>query len=121
MAVATSPCTDKGPSAPSKRVSAVWLSIDESTLTKGQLRKLNALRKSVGDKLGNEVFGKWITQQASAAAEPKPDPIGVKIEEALAKYADDRSFRLGNYGYTVRRARGKGQSGFVAIKNDKPR
>ena len=97
------------------------MAIDESTLTKGQIRKLNALRKSVGDKLGNEVFAKWLAQQASAAAEPKPDPIAVKIEEALAQYTDDRSFRLGNYGYTTRRARGKGVSGFVVTKNEKPR
>ena len=91
------------------------------TLTKGQTRKLNALRKSVGDELGTEVFGKWLAQQAAAAAKPKRDAIAVKIEEALAQYAGERSFRLGNYGYTVRRARGKGQSGFVAVKNDKPR
>ena len=97
------------------------MAIDESTLTKGQMRKLNALRKSVGENLGNEVFGKWLAQQASAAAEPKPDAIAVKIEEALAPFADDRSVRLGNYGYTIRRARGKGQSGFVATKNEKPR
>jgi len=35
------------------------VAIDESTLTKGQIRKFNVLRKSVGDKLGNEVFAKW--------------------------------------------------------------
>ena len=97
------------------------MGFDEGTLTKGQTRKLNALRKSVGDKLGEEVFGKWLALQAAAAAEPKRDAIAVKIEEALAQYAGDRSFRLGNYGYTVRRARGKGQSGFVAAKNDRPR
>ena len=95
------------------------MAFDEKTLTKGQTRKLNALRKSVGDELGTEVFGKWLAQQAAAA--PKRDAIAVKIEEALAQYAGERSFRLGNYGYTVRRARGKGQSGFVAVKNDKPR
>ena len=34
------------------------MAINESTLTKGQLKKLNALRKSVGDALGEEVFAK---------------------------------------------------------------
>ena len=95
--------------------------IDENTLTKGQVRKLNALRKSVGDKLGEEVFGKWLAQQASAAAAPKRDTVAVKIEETLAGLAGDRAFRLGNYGYTVRRARGKGATGFVATKNKKPK
>ena len=96
------------------------MAMDESKLTKGQVRNLNALRKSVGNKLGDEAFSKWLAQQASAAAEPKPDPIALKIEDALAGFVDDRSFRLGNYGYTVRRARGKGVSGFVVTKNAKP-
>ncbi len=95
------------------------VAIDENTLTKGQVRKLNALRKSVGDKLGEEVFGKWLAQQA--AAEPKPDPVSAKIEEALAGFVDNRTFRLGNYGYTIRRTREKGKPGFVATKNEKPR
>ena len=97
------------------------MAIDETKLTKGHVRKLNALRRSVGDNLGEEVFGKWLAQQAAAAAVPKRDPIAVKIEEALAAYVDDRTFRLGNYGYTIRRARGKGATGFAATKNEKPR
>ena len=97
------------------------MAIRESKLTKGQVRKLNALRKSVGAELGDEVFGKWLAQQAMAPAVPKPDPVSVKIEKALAGFASDRSFKLGNYGYTIRRARGKGASGFVASKNEKPR
>lgn len=95
------------------------MAINESKLTKGQVRKLNALRKSVGEDLGEEVFGKWLAQQA--ANKPKPDPIAVKLGEALAGYENDASFRLGNYGYTVRRARGKGQSGFSITKNAKPK
>lgn len=93
--------------------------MDETTLTKVQFRKLNALRRLVGDKLGKEAFTKWVEQQAAAAA-AKADPVAEKIEEALAGFAGDRSFNLGNYGYTIRRARGKGASGFVATKNAKP-
>ena len=94
------------------------MAINESTLAKGQLRKLNALRKSVDDALGEEVFAKWLAQQAQATA-PKEDPVAVKIEEALARFADDRSFNLGVYRYTIRRARGKGASGFAVSKNSK--
>lgn len=97
------------------------MTINESTLTKGQLRKLNALRKSVGDALGEQVFGKWMVQQAKEKAAPKSDPTAKKIEEALAEYAGNRSFRLGNYGYTLKRARGKRGSGFVVTKNEKPK
>ena len=93
------------------------MAIDESTLTKGQLRKLGALRRYVGDELGEEAFGKWMAQQA-AVAQARVDPVAEKIEAALASFANDRKFRLGNYGYTVRKARGKGVSGIVATKND---
>ena len=92
------------------------MGIDKGKLTKGQVRKLNALRKSVGDELGEEVFGKWLAQQAAASA-PKVDPVAAKIEEALGGFANDRKFNPGVYGYTVRRARGRGKSGFMAIKN----
>ncbi len=96
------------------------MAIDETTLTKSQARKLNALRKSVGDALGEEVFTKWLARQDSQSAAGRADPVAEKIQEALADFVDDRTFRLGNYGYTVRRARGKGRSGFVATKNGKP-
>ena len=92
------------------------MAIDGGTLTKGQLRRLRALRRSVGDELADEVFAKWLAQLVSAAA-TKSDPVAVKIEEALAGFAKDRSFNLGVYGYTIRRARGKGASGFVATNN----
>ena len=95
------------------------MAIDESTLTKGQLRKLGALRRYVGEKLGEEAFEKWLAQQA-AASQARVDPVAEKIEAALAGFANDRSFRLGNYGYTVRRGRGKRAGGFVATKNEKP-
>ena len=97
------------------------MAINESNLTKGQIRKLNALRKSVGDELGEEVFAKWFAQKDRTPAAHRADPVAVKIEQALADFVEDRSFRLGNYGYTVRRARGKGNSGFAVTKNDKPR
>ena len=89
------------------------MAIEESQLTKGQLRKLNELRKSVGHALGDEVFTKWLAQQAEASAHTV-DPVAERIEQALAGFADDRSLDLGRYGYTIRRARGKGASGFVA-------
>ena len=49
------------------------MAINEAKLTKGQLRKLNALRKSVGNELGEDVFSKWLAQQTTRKT--KPDPI----------------------------------------------
>ena len=43
----------------------------------------------------------------------------MKIVEALAGFENDPKFNLGNYGYTLRRAKGKGASGFIAYKNER--
>ena len=42
------------------------MAINEKKLTKGQLRKLNALRKSVGYKIGEQAFTEWLKQQSSS-------------------------------------------------------
>jgi len=95
------------------------MAIDESGLKKGQIVKLNALRKSLGADLADDVFAKWLKQQDTKSEVEKQDPVAQKIVEALAGLVKDDAFRLGNQGYTVRRARGKGASGFVAVKNEK--
>ena len=91
------------------------MAIDETGLTKGQVRKLNALRKSVGDDLAEEVFAKWLEWAAASQAKDKPDPVAMKIVKALGGFENDPKFNLGNYGYTLRRAKGKGVSGFVVL------
>ena len=42
------------------------MGIDETGLTKGKVKSLNALRKSVGDELAEEVFAKWLERQATS-------------------------------------------------------
>ena len=97
------------------------MAIDETALTRGLVRKLNALRKSVGDELAEEVFAKWLEREAASQAKGNPDPVAVKIAEVLAGFENDPKFNLGNHGYTLRRAKGKGASGFIAYKNEKPK
>ena len=92
--------------------------IDETGFTKGLVRKLNALRKSVGDDLAEDVFAKWLEREATSQAKENPDPVAMKIAEALTDFVNDPKFNLGNHGYTLRRAKGKGSSGFVAYKNE---
>ena len=70
------------------------MTIDETTLTKAQVRRLNALRKSVGEKLGEDVFSRWLAQQKQASAARKADPVSEKIQQALAGFVNDRKFRL---------------------------
>lgn len=94
------------------------MAIDESTLAKGHVRKLNALRKSIGDDLAEDAFSKWLARQAAGEA-PKADPVAEQIVAALTEHAGGGKINLGLYGYTIRRARGKGRSGFVAYRNEK--
>ena len=91
------------------------MTIDQSTLTKGQVRKLTALRNSVGDDIADVAFGKWMKTQSKA---PKAirDPVADALVDALSWLQDVKSFKLGTKGYIVRRAKGKGASGFVASK-----
>ncbi|NKB56385.1 MAG: hypothetical protein GKS00_08620 [Alphaproteobacteria bacterium] len=95
------------------------MAINEKELSKGQVVKLNALRKSVGDDLAEDVFAKWMKRQAASKVIEKADPVAEKLRSVLAPLAKDDGFRLGNQGYTVRRARGKGASGFIVEKNQK--
>ena len=90
--------------------------INDSSLTKGQKRKLNALRKSIGDKLGSEAFAKWIKEQAKKTPVEKTDPVAETLLKALNPLVKDKSIKLGNRGYSVRRARGKGAKGFSVSK-----
>ena len=91
------------------------MTIDQSTLTKGQIRKLNALRKSIGDEIADDAFGKWMKTQTKAPKEVR-DTVADALVTALSNLQNDKSFKLGNKGYVVRRAKGKGVSGFVAQK-----
>ena len=91
------------------------MTIDHSVLTKGELRKLNALRKSIGDDIADVAFGKWMKTQSKT---PKDvgDPVADALVAALSNLKSDKSFKLGTKGYVVRRAKGKGASGFAAQK-----
>ena len=91
------------------------MSIDHSTLTKGQIRKLNALRKSIGDDIAEDAFGKWMKTQSKTPKEIR-DPVADALVAAISNLTSDKSFKLGSKGYVVRRAKGKGASGFVAQK-----
>ena len=92
------------------------MAIKETSLTKGQTRKLNALRKSVGVKIGEDAFGKWLKEQAKAVPKVQSDPVAEKILNAVKSLEKDKSVKLGNRGYVVKRAKGKGAKGFIVEK-----
>ena len=91
------------------------MTIDQSTLTKGQVRKLNALRKSIGDDLADGAFSKWLKQQTKVSKAPKADAVAGKIAEALKAYDKDKSFNLGRYGYKITRSKGRGVKGGFSV------
>ena len=91
------------------------MAINENTLMKGQIRKLNALRKSLGDKIAEDAFSKWMKIHAKDET-VKVDPVAVKIEQALASLVNDKSPWLGKKGYVIKRSKGKGASGFSVSK-----
>ena len=79
--------------------------IDEKTLTKGELRKLNMLRKSVGTKLGETTFAKWYAEKEVAA--PATDMNATLIAQALEPLVKSNKIKLPRGGYLLRRGRGR--------------
>ena len=82
------------------------IQIDESTLTKGQRRKLNALRKSVGDEIGAQVFAAWVSSQPSAARS-ETDNSAALIVDALWPLVVQGTLAIPRGGYMLRRGRGR--------------
>lgn len=78
--------------------------IDEKAQTKGELRKLNALRKSIGDELGEQAFAKWLDQRA-ASDDAADFNVGL-IENPLAPLPDKLRIPRGG-AYAVRRGHGR--------------
>ena len=77
---------------------------EEKSLTKGELRKLNALRKSIGEELAEEAFGKWYSQEAKGRE--NSDPNVELFEEALNPLIDKVRIQRGS-AYAIRRGRGR--------------
>ena len=93
------------------------MSLDLSTLTKGQTRKLNALRQSLGNEIADAAFAKWMKMQTKEETF-QVDPVAEKIKAALSSLEHDKAFRLGSKGYNIKRSKGKGASGFTVSKGE---
>ena len=77
--------------------------MNEKDLTKGELRKLTALRKSLGAEIADEAFMKW---RASMERHEASDPNVALIEDALNPLLDKMRFPRG-LAYAIRRGRGR--------------
>ena len=80
--------------------------IDLKSLTKGQLRKLNALKKSVGDEIGEKAFAEWLATDKKAEVEPVDKNAGL-IASAIEELIDEHKLIIPNTGYMLKRGRGR--------------
>ena len=81
-------------------------SFTETELTKGQIRKLNALRKSIGEEIAHKAFADWLRSQPVAVGEVV-DENAELIAGVLVDQINQGKLRIPRGGYLVRRGRGR--------------
>ena len=78
--------------------------IQERKLNKGHQRKLKALRKSLGKKIADEAFLKWLKEMASGKKKAsKIDPVATRLAGCIGKEDKKKKLKLPRGGYLVRR------------------
>jgi len=87
-------------------MAAETLPFDESKLTKGQSRKLTALRKSLGQEIADKAFAEWL-QQFGAEKVEKTDKNAALISETLGKLVQNKKLQIPRGGYLLKRGRGR--------------
>ncbi|MCI0429961.1 MAG: hypothetical protein L0210_05395 [Rhodospirillales bacterium] len=75
-------------------------------LSKGELRKLNALRKSLGEDIGGRAFAEWLSVRGTGPAE-SADNNAHTIAEALQPLIETGDLHVPRGGYLLRRGRGR--------------
>lgn len=79
---------------------------DEKKLNKGHLRKLTALRKSLGQEIADNAFAAWLEQQPTETTKPE-DKNAKLIVELLEPLVLGNKLKIPIGGYLVRRGRGR--------------
>ena len=77
---------------------------DEDELTKGQIRKLTALRKSLGEEIADKAFAEWLATVEKEKQE-SVDENAEAIADALVQLLKDKGIRFPRGGYLVTRWR----------------
>ena len=93
--------------APRKAPPKAAAGINEAALTKGEVRKLNALRKSLGDKIADQAFMKWLKRKAKVDTAAPRDRNAEMITETLGNLVQSGGLRIPRGGYVVTRGRGR--------------
>ncbi len=80
--------------------------IIQTSLTKGQIRKLNALRKSVGPAIGERAFAQWL-KKANVKKAAHGDKNSAQIAEAIQAALGRKRLSIPRGGYLITRGRGR--------------
>ena len=84
------------------------VSINESSLTKMEIRKLNALRNSIGDDLGAKAFSQWYESRPAKTKAAPVDKTAQAIADAVMDlFAKGKIKTLPRGGYVIKRGRGR--------------
>ena len=78
----------------------------QEELTKGQSRKLTALRKSVGEDIGTKAFNQWLKTQKKGK-EGSLDKTAEAIAGDLAALLKKKNLAIPRGGYLLKRGRGR--------------
>ena len=91
--------------------------MDFKGLKKGEIRKFNMFLKSVSgdEQAAKQMFDIW-TNSRPKKAQDEPDEVADQIAAIVTKHFPE-GMNLGNYGYSIKRAKGKGADGYVVFKN----
>ncbi len=81
-------------------------SFEEKDLSKGMLRKLTALRKSIGDDIANEAFEKWLATLPTKH-EAQVDKNVQAMTDLVTPAIMDGSIKLPKAGFVITRGRGR--------------
>lgn len=77
--------------------------IEEDALTRGQRQKLNALKRSVGERIGERAFAEWLAAQEAG----KVDGNAALIADTLWPMVEQGALSMPRGGYLIRRGRGR--------------
>ncbi len=80
--------------------------IIQTDLTKGQIRKLNALRKSVGPDIGERAFAQWL-KRVNAQKDTPGDKNTALIAERIEAAIKSKKLSIPRGGYLLKRGRGR--------------
>ena len=78
----------------------------QTALTKGQIRKLNALRNSVGPTIGEKAFAEWL-KKTGAGKEAAVDKNIELIAKTVAAAIKSKKLSIPRGGYLLTRGRGR--------------